>query len=416
MSSKKGSMEVVGPVTPSQRKDSSNARDRQSPKERLRDPSSPARPSVGKDGPQDAAEGGAAPTQAKPAKEGEAKPAASPNPAGEVVAATYPDAQLCSIAETLGLRSPKTGDWLSQFGFLVEQMPHAIVLSDASPGGMRVLLCNSAAVRLTGYSMEEYMGSHTSMLQCKQTEAAAVRMMRRGIREGVQTTLYVTNKKKDGTVFRNVLTLHPVKDDSSAPCFWIGLLAESTDLDAEGERLKQLRALLPVEWTDTSKRAREADELDNMTWKDNMMKFSKLLWSTNWETSLLQLAQHPSSKSAFGQWLREVAPAELEQLELCIHVSKLEDLPSADAAAQAVELAKKYLDGSVTNGEQALTDLRAMSKQVLGPLAEKRFAKYVSSKGSKSTVEKLLASSKKNIDLVSSLLWSKYEVDAQPHP
>ncbi|KAL1527527.1 hypothetical protein AB1Y20_008917 [Prymnesium parvum] len=319
---------------------------------------------------------------------------------------TYPDAQLCLMAETLCIRSPKRGEWLSQLEMLIEQLPQAVAVSDGTAENERYLLCNAAAAALTGYSREEMVGQRTNLLQCAATEAAAVRRMKRSVRACEKTTLFVTNRRKDDSLFRSVLTLHPVKDDSGALCYWIALMADAERLADERGAYDFLRSLLPTEWSDTSKRAKEADELDRMAWKESMLKFTKLLWSMNWEASLTQVLQHPSSKAAFGQWLREVAPAEGEKLQLCLQVARLDEL----AEEAAAKLAKAMSSDPSQPAEAALAEVRAKAREQMAYFAEKRFAKFASSKSSSAAVENILASSKTNIDLVASLLLPKYEV------
>ena len=98
---------------------------------------------------------------------------------------------------------------------VAEQMPHAIAVTDMKIPGLPVTFCNSAMVNLTQYPKEHTQGRNCRFLQGKGTEAAAVRVMVTAIRAAKPTTVKVTNYRRDGSDFLNVLTLHPVHDSEN---------------------------------------------------------------------------------------------------------------------------------------------------------------------------------------------------------
>ena len=65
------------------------------------------------------------------------------------------------------------------------------------------------------------------------------------IRSAKATTVRVTNYRKDGSEFVNVLTLHPVHDSESEYRYSIGILADGAEGEREGAALERLRGALP---------------------------------------------------------------------------------------------------------------------------------------------------------------------------
>ena len=146
----------------------------------------------------------------------------------------------------MGVRPPRPGPWLQMFLELTEQLPHAVMICDMQVPGIKVTGTNAAGVRLVGYSKEEHIGRNCRFMQGAGTEAKAVRQIVSAIRQAKTTTVRVTNYKKDGTEFVNVLTLHPVHDSTRTYRYSIGLQAEAANDASEGAALEKLRSVLPV--------------------------------------------------------------------------------------------------------------------------------------------------------------------------
>ena len=66
-----------------------------------------------------------------------------------------------------------------------------------------------------------------------------------------------------------------------------------------------------------------ADELRSATdqaaqraqFKKEMIKFTRLLWSIDWETALKQLVTQPPFQQAFGGWLQQNSPSDVGALQ-----------------------------------------------------------------------------------------------------
>ena len=142
------------------------------------------------------------------------------------------------------------GTWLQMLSAVVAQLPQAVGVTDMRVPGLPIAFCNQAMVDLTGYPREQIEGHNCRFLQGKRTEAAAVRAMVSGIAAAKPTTVRVTNYRKDGVAFRNLLSLHPVHDSNGVYRFCIGVQFEvSRDMSLKTRLLKLERRTVPYQLT-----------------------------------------------------------------------------------------------------------------------------------------------------------------------
>ena len=231
-------------------------------------------------------------------------------------------------------------------------------------------------------------------------------------------TLRVTSFRKDGSPFLNVLTLQPIKDAGGRPRYWVGIHSDASQTSVEAPALRTLRSSLPTTWSDTAQRP-AVEELAEMTWREGMIKFSKLLWSMGWQTALSLLLAHPceAAGSAFGEWLRGQGLTEDAQaVELSMEAAGLDDGPASPPGLHRPSPRLEQLqEGGLLSSSEATAMLREQRDQLVIQLAEQRFPKYVSSKASVASVEKLLASSPDVMDAVSARVCPTYQVRHMPH-
>jgi len=315
------------------------------------------------------------------------------------------------------VRAPSGGTWLQMFNELAESLPHALAITDMKTPGLPVTACNSAMVKLTGYSKAQTEGRNCRFLQGKRTEAAAVRAMVSAIRMAKSTTVRVTNYTQAGASFMNVLTLHPVYDSTGEYRFSVGLLSDGALAKEQGAALEKVRAALPSKFEaalqpkpvyETATKVDQEAQLKQ--YRAAMVKFTRLLWSIEWDTSLRNVVTQPMAVSAFGQWLTKESPSDAMQLELVVLTMQLGSLPAEQAGQQAMALCGKYLGETHSNGDAALAALRAQAEQALVALASESFPKFVQSKACLPLVESLLGKQADDIRKVDNLLWNKYSV------
>tara|TARA_B110000046_G_scaffold50424_1_gene56258 strand:+ start:171 stop:1829 length:1659 start_codon:yes stop_codon:yes gene_type:complete len=327
------------------------------------------------------------------------------------------DMQLATMAAAMGVRAPIGGTWLEQFAAVADQLAQAIVLVDMTVPGVKLLYVNSACERLTEYSRVEQVGRNCRFMQGPATEAAAVRAMVKCLRAATPSTLRVTNYKKSGTAFTNVLTLHPVHDHASTYRYAVGLQSDNAFSEQEAPALGALRQALPTKFNAALQPQRSITELSKVDmqaqqrqWRASLAKFTRLLWSLDWEGSLRQLIAAPDHVSVFGRWLAEHTPADAMQLELLVLTSELAKQPPESRAAGAIQLCQRYLDVTHESGEVAVADLTRQAAASLSTLATTSFAKFVQSKKCLPLIEQLLGPMGAELRAAPGLIWDQYAV------
>ena len=297
------------------------------------------------------------------------------------------DPQLSAMAQALGVQPPPGGGWMDQFQFVAEQLPVALMICDMTIPGIAVQWTNAAGEQLVGYSKAEHIGKNCRFMQSKRTEAAAVRAMVKGIRAAEQTTVRVTNYKKDGTQFVNVLTLHPVHDSTGTYRYSIGLQSDGARAAQEGQMLEQVRSVLPRLFDvasqpgkfDTSL-TKVDDAAQRKQWRSSMAKFTRLVWSLDWEISLRQLMAQPAAQNAFGQWLQQHSPEDVVHLQLLVGVVMITRLPPEQAAQAAVQMCQQVTGAPPATVEEAMATLQGHAQSAEQMIASAAFPKFVQSK------------------------------------
>ena len=344
-------------------------------------------------------------------------PMGPPQPMGPPPAGADP--QLVALAGAFNLRFPAGGTWLQQLCQIIDQMPHALAVTDMKIPGLPLTFVNQAFVRLTGFPAAEAQGKNCRFLQGKKTEAAAVRVMVTAIRSAKPATVRCTNYRKDGNDFVNVITLHPVMDSEGEYRYSIGILSDDANGDQEGPLLDKLRGVLPITFDaalQPKKFSVTATQVDQAAqrkqWKSSLAKFTRLLWSMDWEGSLRTLIANPQSLSTFGRWLQSDSPADSTKLELVVLFAELARQPPEVQMQQAVPMAQRYLKSAPSDPDASMEALFAEATASLTQLAAEAFPKFVQSKACLPLVEQLLGTKVDDLKLADGLLWKDYEVPA----
>ena len=180
-----------------------------------------------------------------------------------------------------------------------------ITIADALAEDRPLIYINEGFSRLTGYSVEETLGSNCRFLQGPDTDPDAVREIRNAIEEDRSCEVELINYHKDGTPFWNRLSITPIRDSSGKTTHLIGvqsdvsrrrraeqdLIESNTSLAAANLRMKNelmaaakiQQALLPtsipqladiqVAWAFRPCDELAGDILDVLTMKDNQFAF-----------------------------------------------------------------------------------------------------------------------------------------------
>lgn len=115
----------------------------------------------------------------------------------------------------------------------------SIIITEAEPvslPGPRILYCNAAFTRATGYEPHEVLGQTPRILQGEKTDPAARAKLRQAFEAWKPIEIELINYRKDGTEFWVELSIVPVADDRGWYTHWVSVQRDITDRK-EAERL-----------------------------------------------------------------------------------------------------------------------------------------------------------------------------------
>ena len=102
----------------------------------------------------------------------------------------------------------------------------SVVITDARQEDNPIIFVNPAFEQLTGYTFADIKGRNCRFLQGKETDQPARRKIRGAILIGDEIRETILNFKKDGTPFKNELSISPVYDRTGRPRYFIGIQHE----------------------------------------------------------------------------------------------------------------------------------------------------------------------------------------------
>lgn len=99
------------------------------------------------------------------------------------------------------------------FARALDTMTGATLITDAD---QQILYANPAFVAATGYSLDEIIGCNCRILQDRSTDRATVGAIRGALGRGQAFAGDILNRRKDGSLFWNAITIFPIRDVSGA--------------------------------------------------------------------------------------------------------------------------------------------------------------------------------------------------------
>jgi PAS domain S-box-containing protein len=119
-----------------------------------------------------------------------------------------------------------SSNWLREMLAAVENIPICITVAAASMAmpGFPLLYVNSAFESTTGYTRHEIIGQNCRFLQLGKldgevAEQESISRLSHSLSEAKPVRVAITNYRKDGTSFSNLLAMKPIMDEVSSVPF-----------------------------------------------------------------------------------------------------------------------------------------------------------------------------------------------------
>ncbi|WP_138995689.1 putative bifunctional diguanylate cyclase/phosphodiesterase [Sphingomonas sp. PAMC 26621] len=191
---------------------------------------------------------------------------------------------LIELEETLSQEnnSPRGHGEQSQRLRLLESVAvHArdsIIITEAEPvnlPGPRILFCNAAFERATGYSADEVLGRTPRILQGPATDPVTRAKLRDALAKWEPVEVELVNYRKDGTPFWVELSIVPVANQAGWFTHWVSVQRDITERKAAEELAMRMR-ITQIEnemlASEISERKRVEAELVYTAYHDNLTR------------------------------------------------------------------------------------------------------------------------------------------------
>ncbi len=145
-----------------------------------------------------------------------------------------------------------TNPYISKKGFedllinAVNKSNEGITISSIDQPDSPLIFVNDGFERLTGYAKEDVIGKNCRFLQGKETDNAAVDVLRQAIKNRQQTTVELLNYKKDGTPFWNRLSITPLKNESGITTHYVGVQSDITEIRETQKEITEANMILAL--------------------------------------------------------------------------------------------------------------------------------------------------------------------------
>lgn len=137
---------------------------------------------------------------------------------GDVAAAEPPPS---SVTAGLDAHSAALLDRIRRF----DAGPLGLTLSGPAYRDNPILYANETLRTLTGYPLVELRGENPRLFQGPDTDPDAVGTLQEAIDIWAEATVELWNYRRDGSRFRNRVTVVPVTDDTGTVANWLGVQA-----------------------------------------------------------------------------------------------------------------------------------------------------------------------------------------------
>lgn len=130
---------------------------------------------------------------------------------------------------------------------ILNGMSDAILLTEADiieDPGPRIIYCNNAYVKVSGYAKHEVLGKSPRILQGEATSNDAKKNIKLALLNWESITQRIVNYKKDGSKFIVELNISPVMDETGWYTHWLSVQRDVSSEQADIELVRQSRFIL----------------------------------------------------------------------------------------------------------------------------------------------------------------------------
>ncbi|KAJ1436487.1 hypothetical protein B484DRAFT_358721 [Ochromonadaceae sp. CCMP2298] len=140
------------------------------------------------------------------------------------------------------------GSWLASLLVAVETLPVCVSIATASRDrpGFPLIYVNHYFETTSGYLRDEIVGRNCRFLQSGRGEAEAIKQLSEALRDAKPIKVSITNYRKDGTPFRNLLSMKPIFSEEGEYMFVVGVQFDVTQADATPAKLKLAEELIKM--------------------------------------------------------------------------------------------------------------------------------------------------------------------------
>ena len=128
-------------------------------------------------------------------------------------------------------REASNTEWLRLLESVVVHANDAVLITEAEPidlPGPRIVYCNAAFTKTTGYTEAEVLGRTPRLLQSPRVHRSALDRLRRALRAWEPVEVELLNVRKDGTEFWVELSIVPVADETGWFTHWVSVQRDVT--------------------------------------------------------------------------------------------------------------------------------------------------------------------------------------------
>lgn len=126
---------------------------------------------------------------------------------------------------------------LRQSAAVFESTSEGVVITDMVP---RIIQVNRAYTEITGYPAEEVIGRNPGVIASGRQDRAFYEQLWRSVRETGHWRGEIWNRRKNGEVFPQILTVSTVRGEDGKPEHYVGVMTDISQIKQSEERLERL--------------------------------------------------------------------------------------------------------------------------------------------------------------------------------